>query len=475
MKTHDMILAAVALFASSGPALVHAAASIGTVPAATYTFSKEGLGLVGGANVTLPDIAVTIGNNLTYQDDILITLAGTISVAPIPSPTLVTCLSTPTALGYVTTIAGGWAFRVTSVSGISIGESCVFKGLKGTAQSLSGTSGTLNYNALRFQTGQLVDAAANPVGGGSPPIVVKSQFAITPAQKLNGIVNVYSDRKSFAAPETVAPGNAGTTNLNDTLNFTTTVDASGAVFAEPTVAPFLTRVEVLGDWSWIESGDANSTCEAAEFAAVLNGYAGWTVNATSSCQKLVLDQAYPLAANTTAVSGYVRVPGTVRLNPTIWPGTAQWNYYLTGNAAVTGTARVDWDAGAWTINGAQVYIQYLPYGSNVSRVVYAANSGVLDAAVAATVYFNGNLHECALGTAAARAVTELSGAVDACAASAGITSGKVALRLTFIGREQDIEVYSAYNVGGSDLGAVVNTSNGRSFWYGTGAAFTPVP
>jgi hypothetical protein len=475
MKTHGMILAAAASLASYGPGAAYSAASIGTVPATAYTYSREGLDLVGGASVSLPDIAVTVGNNLTYQDDVLITLSGASSVAPTPSPMLVECLGTPISLGYVTTIAGGWAFRVTSVSGISIGESCVFKGLQVTAQSLAGTSGALGYRALRYQTGQLVDVATNPVVGGVPAIAVKSQFAISSTQRLNGIVDANADRKSFAEPETVAPGNAGSVQLNDTLNFTTSVDANGVVFSPPTVAPFLTRIEIVGDWAWLESGDSNSTCDAAEFGGALNGYAGWTVNETSNCQKLVLDQGYPLVANTTPVTGYVDVPGTAPLNPTNWIGTAQWNYYLTGNSARIGTTRVDWDPGAWTINGAQVYIQYLPYGANLSRIVYVANSGVEPATVSGTVYHDGNTYECALGVAGPRAVTEFTGAVDACVASAGVTSGRVALRLTTTATERDIEVYSAYNVGGNDRGTVVNTSNGRTFLYGTGWPFVSPP
>jgi hypothetical protein len=63
--------------------------------------------------------------------------------------------------------------------------------------------------------------------------------------------------------------------------------------------------------------------------------------------------------------------------------------------------------------------------------------------------------------------------VNTCVANAGITTGKVAILLTFTAPDKDIEVYSAYNVGGSDRGVVVNTSNGRKFWYGTGFPFVP--
>jgi hypothetical protein len=68
-------------------------------------------------------------------------------------------------------------------------------------------------------------------------------------------------------------------------------------------------------------------------------------------------------------------------------------------------------------------------------------------------------------------VTNLSGAIDTCVAAQGIVTGKVAILLTFIAPDSDIEVYSAYNKDGVDRGTVVNTSNGRSFFYGTGVTF----
>jgi hypothetical protein len=41
----------------------------------------------------------------------------------------------------------------------------------------------------------------------------------------------------------------------------------------------------------------------------------------------------------------------------------------------------------------------------------------------------------------------------------------VAVLFTITAPDRDIEVYSAYNVGGSDRGTVVNTSNGRGLNY----------
>ena len=97
--------------------------------------------------------------------------------------------------------------------------------------------------------------------------------------------------------------------------------------------------------------------------------------------------------------------------------------------------------------------------------MYVANSGVLGADVKAEVYANGGTFSCDIGTASARTVTQLSATLDACVAGHGIDSGRVAVLFTITAPDRDIEVYSAYNVGGSDRGTVVNTSNGRGLTY----------
>jgi hypothetical protein len=469
MKLNLKIVAAAGAVAMMSSGAAFAAASISVPPPGLYTYSKEGLSLTTAAGVTLPAITVTFGNNLTYQDDILITLPGTVSVAPAITPTLVVCAPASSAVGYVTTVAGGWNFRVTSVTGVNLGDSCTFTGLQVTPASLSTATGEIDYKALRFQTGQLVDQANT-----KNAIQVKSQFAITTQQKLNGIIDVNNDREQFAVLESVAPGAAAAPAgyLNDTLNFTTTVDGGGLVFTAPTVAPTATQLEIVGDFAWVDGTDTGSTCDVTEFGGILNGYTGWTVSSTSTCAKLVLNQTYPLAANTSVMLGWLDIPGTKALNPTDFTGKAMFSYILTGGVA-TGASTLDWDPGAWTINGAQVYIQYMPYGTNVSRIIYAANSGVQNGLVDATIYYNGNTYNCALGGAPAKTVTELSGPINTCVANAGITSGKVAILLTFTAPDKDIEVYSAYNVGGDDRGTVVNTSNGRTFFYGTGFPFVP--
>lgn len=449
MKLNLKIVAAAAAVAMMSTGAAHAAASVGVTPAGTYTYSKEGLALSGTTPVALPDIVVTFGNNLTYQDDIYITLPGTVSVAAVPSPGLVTCSPATSAVGYVTTVNGGWNFRVTSVSGVNIGDSCTFSGLSVQGASLANSNGVLTYQANRFTTGQLVDAATS-----STSIVVTSQFALTVQQALNAEIDVYANRLAFTDPETVAPGS---TNSDDTLNFTTTIDAFGTTFTGPVVTVTDTDVTIdNGSFAWTDTASPAGVC----FDSGLVGFAGWTVAAGSTCNSLQLDGPATATVNT----GYFQVPGSKILSPADWAGKVTWSYYL-GSTTNTGTTTNSWDPGVWTINGAQVYIQYMPYGNGISRIVYVANSGVINADGTVDVIANGSTTTCDLGAVTSKTVTQLSSVIDACVAGAGIANGRVAFLLTFTAPDVDIEVYSAYNVGGSDRGTVVNTSNGRGLTY----------
>jgi hypothetical protein len=473
----------------SSAALNAAVPAVPGITATATTYSKEGLSLSGTTGVTLPVIRVEFGNNLTYQDDILITLPGVTSLVPTPLSGVVACydpvgnLTPTTAVGYVSLVPGGWNFRVTDINGITIGGSCTFTGLKVTAASLSTTTGKLTYQANRALTTPTV-IVDGPYTSATA-VVVASQFAIAADTKLNGIVNVYTDRKSFYTAEAVAPGSGATnTKQADTLAFTTYTTGNPAVasFAPPNITLKGATVTIVGDFSWVDdygpgTGDTGTTCDKAEFDAMIdNGtapFTGYTVDGTASnCQQLVLVQTVPGSASS---SGYFYVPGDVVLSATDWVGNAEWSYELSTDSNVKGKTGVAWDPGAWTMNGAQVYIQYMPYGTGLSRIVYVANRGNLNPVVTADITANGSTFQCPLGTVASKSVVSLATGIDSCVAAKGITTGKVAILLTFIAPDSDIEVYSAYNAGGTDRGTVVNTSNGRSFFYGTGVNFTVTP
>lgn len=449
----------------------HAAATVAFEPIVLHTYSKEGLELTGAAAIDLPTVRVTFGNSLTYQDDIFLRLPGVSTLQALASPWLAVCTAGPgntvgaPSLGYVGTVKGGWAFRVTSVFGATIGDYCDFGPLPVQAASLAQSNGVLEYRAHRFTTGQLVDQASS-----TSSIAIRSQFGISgngmPASSpayvpLNAEINAFSGRLWFTgnSTETVGAGAppAPFPTRNDSLSFETTVDGGGILLTGPTVTVTRQAVTIAnGSFTWTDTAAPAGDC----FDSGIEAFTLWSIDPESTCASLTL--IGPNASTTNA--GYFQITGSTVLAPADWRGTARWDYYL-GNPANSGTTELDWDPGAWTLNGVQVHVQYLPYGPGISRIVYLANSGSLAADVQAEVFADGSSFSCALGEAPAKSVTQLSAALDACVAGQGITSGRVAVLLTVTAPDKDIEVYSAYNVGGRDRGTVINTSNGRGLGY----------
>ena len=91
MKFNLKIVAATAAVAMMSAGAAQAAASVDFVPAGPYTYSQEGLTLAGDEALTLPDVQVTFGNNLTNNEDICITLPGVSSLPFTPSALNIVC------------------------------------------------------------------------------------------------------------------------------------------------------------------------------------------------------------------------------------------------------------------------------------------------------------------------------------------------------------------------------------------------
>jgi hypothetical protein len=461
MKLNLKIVAATAAVAMMSSGAAHAADAVVTATPAQANYSLEGLQLLGG-ETSLPSINIAFGNNLTYQDDIIITVAG---ATPGTAPLNVTCNGT--TLGFVQNLANGWNYRVTDQTGATIGDSCTFDGLNVTSASLATSAGTdIFYKATRFITGTQVDQ-----GKTTNLVKVASQFKAAAGTPLNAIIDVFADREEFVDPDP--------TITADRLTFTLTTDNGLPTFtAGAYVSPFVdttaATTTITGDFAWAD-WDKDGSC-TDQLGSAFGLPAGLSIDAANSdCTKMTFISAVVGALPTTTYVVQFNIPGNKVVAATDYTGATVFKYKLNAtvtnpaNVTTTGSKALSWDPGAWTLNGAQVYIQYMPYGTNISRIIYVANKGASDADITVdAIDNNGNSYKFVGGVAKKGAVTELSGNIDSGLAAAGFTAGKVAITLTFTAPDTVIEVYSAYNVGGSDRGTVVNSSNGRSFFYGTG-------
>jgi hypothetical protein len=441
------------------------AATVAVDPAASV-YSREALGLVGGA-VAVPNVVVTLGNNYTYQDDLLITIGGGATMLTgTPSASCVGGIGT-TTLGFVERSGNTLDFRITNQEGATTGTVCTFSGIVVDALSLSNAGQmSVSYTGRRFITNQIIDSGSLPAGG----VSVASQFTVTVNEAFDAVIDVAADRELFEGDEDT-----------DVLSFTVDYySAAGTYFPGPTSVPPVAELRVdptaatftiTGDFSFAADGTGNCDAYLGGANVVLVGLA---FNAAASdCTKMVLTHNAGAFDPAVPYSVSITVPGNKTLSPTDFAGEAKVDYVLSTDNTKSGTRTLTWDPGAWTINGAIVRIAYMPYGDTISQIIWIANKGTIDGDITVD-YFTDDGHSGSFDLttkAVHNSVTALAGEIKSKLEAAGFTAGKAHLTLVVTVSDRDVEVYSAYNVGGSDRGNVVNNSNGRSFYFGTGFQF----
>ncbi|WP_404401738.1 hypothetical protein LG288_02560 [Idiomarina seosinensis] len=132
----------------------------------------------------------------------------------------------------------------------------------------------------------------------------------------------------------------------------------------------------------------------------------------------------------------------------------------TGASAISSAAASSVDAGSWTLNGASVYVPYMPYSNGISQIIYVSNKGTQAGTIEVTAFDDaGNEYgPYDLGTAEGKNITKITGALEDALAADNFSSGKLAFTLTVTAPDSAIEVYTGYNAG-NDRGLVINSSN----------------
>lgn len=156
-------------------------------------------------------------------------------------------------------------------------------------------------------------------------------------------------------------------------------------------------------------------------------------------------------------------PGDVQLKPQSFDISAEYSFSnLDTPATETEINAGSKSAGEWTLNGSMVNIPYMPFGSNISQILYVTNTGSIPADITVEAYdMNGTAYpSCGVGTATANGVTKITSQVKQCFIDNGYidgTSNKFSITVTVNAPDSQITVYSAYNVSGNDRGNVLNS------------------
>jgi len=360
-------------------------------------------------------------------------------------------------------------FRVNQVNvANNLGAECTIGGIQLTKASLaSATTVTATY-AVETALGEGIDfgcADPGPPGekracaaGETPNRVtlanIRSQFSVkvtTGQQAYNGVIDVEQDREVFAFVDEQGG--------NDEDSLWITVENEGTLLEA--VEPVDGMLTVSGDFSWAAGTDGKcGTGDDAGFVTSDFGDAAFSAD----CKSYTVDYgSFPPGDSSVPDVIVLAVPGVgsgVKLSPQTFAADYEFTY------DTDGVTSIKFSAGRWTINGALIFVPYMPYSADgmITQIVYIANRGSQDGSITVDAFDEaGNSYTFDVGVVEAGTVRKLAQELLDGLTLGGFTPpGKVAFEITVTAPDKDIDLYSAYNVGGSDRGTVVNSQNGKA-------------
>jgi hypothetical protein len=459
------------IFAGLGSTLLMAgAAQAALLSADDVNFSKEGIGTSG--DLTLPVVTAILAADYSLDDRISFAISGGASViAATDLSAFMTCNNGIT-VGYINRVANTLNFRVTQIENTNnLGATCTLGGIQVSKSTLAVGTKVMGTYAARTSAGEVIDrgcadaADLDPLTPEFPRACtseevpnevtlanVRSQFTakVNPdGQPFNGMIDVEEFREVFVDGD------------RDTLDvlFRNEGDLVDAV------EDISGTLVVTGDFTW--AGGLDGKCDTLDANhGLVESDEGYPAAFAEDCKSFSVAYKFPAFNNgldTTIEDRIIlTVPGVdsgQKLSPQVFTGEFTF-------ACAKGCLRLmtPFQAGRWTINGAVVFVPYMPYGDNISQIVYLANRGRQVGNITIDAFDEtGASYSFDAGRIAGGTVRQLSGVIREGLVAAGFKApGKVAFEITVAVPDKDIDVYSAYNVGGADRGTVVNSQNGRA-------------
>lgn len=417
----------------------------GTVAVTKQTHSYEGLEGVT-ANQTSNAINYTLAAAYRDGDKVTFTFpAGSVVTSGFPAEINVPAVVGATAdasvaglaLGQLNSSTDSVTYRVTSVTqpggftGVTtIGavvplSSITYKAasVRSAAVTVTVSSETVSGDVLDNSGTRTATVAESKSQFGTAAIGTKFDGVIDVAQVRKAFNGATNDQMEWTITNPTTTGWLNMATVNATNGTVATVYGEAGKMADVTAA------------QWSAGGTRTFTAADAKLAI---SYAGETTNDTITFTPLTGTKAVVIEAQE-FTTDFV------------------YNYTSAGAVANSKTVATGAASGEWTLNGATVNVPYMPYGANVSQVLYVSNSGTQSGDISATVFDDtGTTYDLGvIGTANANTVTKVAGLVKDALEAKGFKGSKASITITVNAPESDITVNASFNVGGSSRQLVV--------------------
>ena len=336
------------------------------------------------------------------------------------------------------------------------------------AEATTAGAVTVSYSAAT-SAGAAIDTATLAA---TTVATLAKQQTLSITKKLDGVVDVESDRKALAGntagvdgADTNTGNAAGASNDAIIVDYATVAAAAGVSVATSNAGVVSTGAvaretatlgssvtTVNGDFTWMDN-NAAAGVTISDGAVTGDEVASDSMNATGTVltvtdTALGADKVILLTADQAANV----------LPVTSWSGSTVVTYTPATGAAKTET--YTWaDLGAWTLNGATVTAYGVPMGDAVSRFLWVNNAGAADAAMTYTIMMNGSSYgPYSIGTVGAKSAASVGGLIDTDLTARSIyvaPNSRANITLTSQVKAADITVSAAYkHIGDADRIAI---------------------
>jgi hypothetical protein len=428
------------------------------VGAATTTAARQ----VSLADLGAAGITAKLNAEYALNDKITFTFACNCLVdTTLPSTITATGAANNPTFALLSSSSSSATYRVTALSnaGLSTKEAIVTLPTTVSVNMANAGSGVTVTFSAATSAGDTFDTVNTDTTYGSSAALVRTldQFAGSVTQNLDGVIDV--NPATGITPLTRFEGGVASDVFTVKSHQTTyTVSAANTAFSKTADVSAVTYT-LNGDFSWATEARKASvftpscpTGSTASTVTLASSSVAWscvgrdavgessTSGGSSSLQITASGQTGLAALPTTTFtvssavsyfspSGQSGANGTVTSSPLLPSGTA---------------------AGSWTINGAQIFVPYMPYGSTIDQVIYVANKSGVTGDI--SVQYIGtdttavvNLGK--VGSVNGRSTLNISPLIKAALPAAAQASGRLAFIITINAPVADVDILASYRIG----------------------------
>jgi len=306
-----------------------------------------------------------------------------------------------------------------------------------------------------FDTSLTFDPTTSSFAASKTLVTVSNQFAGSVVTSLDGIIDV-----NPAAGTT--PLTTFTTGTSDVFTVKThQATLSSGSFARTADVSAVTYT-LSGDFSWATearkasvfapSCPTGSSASAVTLVASATGSVSWNCvgrdavgesSSSGGSSSLTISAAGQTGLTALPTATFTVASSTSYFSPSGQSGA-------TGTITSSSTIAANTAAGSWTINGAQIFVPYMPYGSTIDQVIYVANKSSVTGDI--SVQYIGtdttsvvNLGK--VGSVSGRSTLNISPLIKAALPVAAQASGRLAFIITINAPANDVDILASYRIG----------------------------